>query len=160
MVQAVTKSEQVKSLSFTAQQFKSVMSGDEKSRVESLKELLGYPILQKDPQGSRFWFLRPGESHSAAADTQPIAVGFYSELNQLNDREIKAFLTSPEQQQEIYGHYVDRVNEDQPVMYIFLPKVEETGRVALVLPTEGKLRQRQIQTFEWNSPQLLNSLAG
>jgi hypothetical protein len=41
VVQAVTKSEQLKSLSFTAQQFKFVMSGDEKSRVESLKELLG-----------------------------------------------------------------------------------------------------------------------
>lgn len=42
-------------------------------------------------------------------------------------------------------------------MYILLPRVEETGRVALVLPTEGKLRIRQIQTFEWNSTQLLNS---
>jgi predicted helicase len=88
---------------------------------------------------------------------EAIAVGFYSELNSKGDREIKAFLTSPEQQQEIYGHYIDRVNEDQPVMYILLPRVEEIGRVALVLPTEGKLRQRQIQTFEWNSPQLLNS---
>jgi hypothetical protein len=157
VVQAVTKSGQVKSLSFTAQQFKSVMSGNEKSRVESLRELLDYPILQKDPQGSRFWYLRSGESHSAAAETQPIAVGFYDELNRLNDREIKEFLTSLEQQQEIYGHYVDRVNEDQPVMYILLPSGEKTGRVALVLPTEGKLRQRQIQTFAWNDPQLLNS---
>ncbi len=42
-------------------------------------------------------------------------------------------------------------------MYILLPSKEETGRVALVLPTEGKLRQRQIQTFAWNSTQLLNS---
>ncbi len=172
MVQALNKSGQVKSLGFTAQQFKSVMSGDEKSRVESLKELLDYPIARKDPQGSRFWFLRPGESHSAAADTQPIAVGFYDELNSKGDRDLKAFLTSLEQQQEIYGHYVDRVNEDQPVMYILLPKVEEAeclspeftsgvykarGRVALVLPTEGKLRQRQIQTFAWNDPLLLNS---
>ncbi|HEY9772160.1 MAG TPA: type ISP restriction/modification enzyme [Coleofasciculaceae cyanobacterium] len=157
MVQALNKSGQIKSLSFTAQQFKSVMSGDEKSRVEALKELLDYPIAQRDPQGSRFWFLRPGENTSAAADTQPIAVGFYDELNSKSDREIKEFLTSPEQQQVIYGHYLDRVNEDQPVMYILLPSKEETGRVALVLPTEGKLRQRQIQTFEWNSTQLLNS---
>ncbi|PSB07006.1 DNA methyltransferase [Pleurocapsa sp. CCALA 161] len=133
------------------------MSGDEKSRVEALKELLDYPIALRDRSGSRFWFLRPGESHSAAEETQPIAVGFYDELNSKGDRDLKAFLTSPEQQQEIYGHYVDRVNEDQPVMYILLPRVEETGRVALVLPTEGKLRIRQIQTFEWNSPQLLNS---
>jgi hypothetical protein len=157
VVQALTKSRQVKSISFTTQQFKSVMSGNEKSRVEALKELLDYPILQKDPQGSRFWFLRPGKSYSVAADTQPIAVGFYDELNSKGDREIKEFLTREEQQQEIYGHYIDRVNEDQPVMYILLPSKEETGRVALILPTEGKLRQRQIQTFEWNSPQLLNS---
>jgi hypothetical protein len=157
VVQALNKSGQVKSLGFTAQQFKSVMSGDEKSRVESLKELLDYPIAQKDPQGSRFWFLRPGESHSAAEETQPIAVGFYSELNSYSDSEIKAFLTSQEQQQEIYGHYIDRIGGNQPAMYILLPTKEEIGRVALVLPTEGKLRIRQIQTFEWNSPQLLNS---
>jgi type I restriction-modification system DNA methylase subunit len=157
VVQALNKSGQVKSLSFTNEQFKLVMSGDEKSRILALKELLDYPIAKQDPQGSQFWYLRPGKNSSAAADTQPIAVGFYDELNSYSDREIKAFLTSPEQQQEIYGHYVDRVNEDQPVMYILLPKVEETGRVALVLPTEGKLRQRQIQTFAWNDPQLLNS---
>jgi hypothetical protein len=120
------------------------MSGKEDSRISALGQLLGYPISQRDRLGSRFWFLRPGENRSAAADTQPIAVGFYDELNSKGDREIKAFLTSPEQQQEIYGHYVDRVNEDQPVMYILLPRVEETGRVALVLPTEGKLRIRQI----------------
>jgi len=42
-------------------------------------------------------------------------------------------------------------------MYLLLPSGEETGRVALVLPTEKKLRQRQIQTFEWNSEQLLKS---
>ncbi|MBE9168670.1 N-6 DNA methylase [Pleurocapsales cyanobacterium LEGE 06147] len=133
------------------------MSGDETSRILALKELLDYPIVQRDSRGSRFWYLRPGKNSSAAADTQPIAVGFYSELNSYSDSEIKAFLTSPEQQQEIYGHYLDRVNEDQPVMYILLPSGGEIGRVALVLPTEGKLRQRQIQTFEWNSTQLLNS---
>jgi type I restriction-modification system DNA methylase subunit len=157
VVQALNKSGQIKSLSFTSGQFKSVVSGDEKSRILALKELLDYPIALRDRSGSRFWFLRPGESHSAAEETQPIAVGFYSELNSKGDREIKTFLTSEEQQQEIYGHYVDRVNEDQPVMYILLPSGEQTGRVALVLPTEGKLRQRQIQTFEWNSTQLLNS---
>lgn len=157
MIQSITKTQQLKSRTFTALEFQAVMSGKEDSRISALGQLLGYPIALRDRSGSRFWFLRPGESHYSAADTQPIAVGFYSELNQLNDREIKAFLTSLEQQQEIYGHYVDRVNEDQPVMYILLPKVEETGRVALVLPTEGKLRQRQIQTFAWNDPQLLNS---
>jgi type I restriction-modification system DNA methylase subunit len=157
VVQASNKSVQIKSLSFTSGQFKSVVSGDEKSRVKALGELLNYPIVQKDPQGSRFWYLRPGENKSAAVDTQPIAVGFYDEMNQITDKAAKVFITSVEQQLEIYGHYTNRVNEDQPVMYILLPSKEETGRVALVLPTEGKLRQRQIQTFEWNSPQLLNS---
>lgn len=157
MVQAFNKSEQTESFSFTSGQFKSVVSGDEKSRVEALKELFDYPIMQRDPQGSRFWYLRPGTDRSAALDTQPIAVGFYDELDQITDKAAKVFITSVEQQLEIYGHYTNRVNEDQPVMYLLLPSGEETGRVALVLPTEGKLRQRQIQTFEWNSPQLLNS---
>ncbi|MEY4519097.1 MAG: hypothetical protein RLZZ499_1696 [Cyanobacteriota bacterium] len=157
MVQALNKSGQIKSLSFTSGQFKSVVSGDEKSRVEALKELLDYPIALRDRSGSRFWFLRPGESHSAAADTQPIAVGFYDELNSKGDREIKAFLTSPEQQQEIYGHYIDRVNEQKPVMYLLLPS-GETGQAALVLPTEGGLKQRNIQNFEIGSPELRSRL--
>lgn len=157
VVQSEITSEQKKSLSFTSRQFKSVVSGDEQSRVKALGELLDYPIIRKDPQGSRFWYLQPGENKSAAEDTQPIAVGFYDELNQITDKAAKVFITSVEQQLEIYGHYTNRVSEDQPVMYLLLPRVEETGRVALVLPTEGKLRQRQIQTFEWNSTQLLKS---
>ena len=157
VAQSEIKSESKKSLSFTSGQFKSVVSGDEKSRVEALGELLDYPIVRKDPQGSRFWYLQPGENKSAAEDTQPIAVGFYDELNQITDKAAKLFITSVEQQLEIYGHYTNRVSEDQPVMYLLLPSREETGRVALVLPTEGKLRQRQIQTFEWNSTQLLKS---
>ncbi len=70
-------------------------------------QLLGYQSKERDREGSRFWFLRPGASQSAAKETQPIAVGFYYELNSLSDYEIKAFLTSQEQQQEIYGHYMD-----------------------------------------------------
>lgn len=157
MVQALNKSGQTKSFGFTREQFKSVVSGDEQSGVKALGELLDYPIVRKDPQGSRFWYLRPGENRSAASDTQPIAVGFYDELDKITDQAAKVFITSDEQQQEIYGHYTNRVSEDRPVMYLLLPSGQETGRVALVLPTEGKLRQRQIQTFEWNSPQLLNS---
>ena len=157
VVQALNKSGQTKSLSFTSGQFKPVVSGNEQSRIKALGELLDYPIVRKDPQGSRFWYLRPGENKSAAEDTQPIAVGFYDELNQITGKAAKVFITSVEQQLEIYGHYTNRVNEDRPVMYLLLPSEEETGRVALVLPTEGKLRQRQIQTFEWNSTQLLKS---
>jgi hypothetical protein len=43
-------------------------------------------------------------------------------------------------------------------MYILLPEQERTGRVALILPTEGGLRQRQIQTFAWNEQELLGRL--
>ncbi|PPS41944.1 type ISP restriction/modification enzyme [Chroococcidiopsis sp. TS-821] len=144
-------------MAFTKENLRAVITGTETDRVEALQQLLGYPIKQRDSQGSRFWYLRPGKTKLEAEETQPIAVGFYSQLNSYTDNEIKAFLTSPEQQQEIYGHYVSRMAEDQPVMYILLPSQEETGRIALVLPTEGKLRQRQIQTFEWNSTQLLKS---
>ncbi|MFN6559481.1 MAG: hypothetical protein RMY28_006690 [Nostoc sp. ChiSLP01] len=67
-------------------------------------------------------------------------------------------MTSKEQQQEIYGHYTNRVAEQQPVMYLLLPTKEALGRVPLVLPSEGGLRQRQIQTFDWNEPQLIARL--
>jgi predicted helicase len=157
VIQSSTKTQKLKPRTFTIDQFRAVMNGKEDSRISALGQLLGYSIAQRDRKGSRFWFLRPGVSQSAAEETQPIAVGFYDQLNAKSNDEIKAFLTSEEQQQEIYGHYSDRDNEDKPVMYILLPSGKETGRVALVLPTEGKLRQRQIQTFEWNSTQLLNS---
>ncbi|MDJ0719519.1 MAG: hypothetical protein QNJ54_35750 [Prochloraceae cyanobacterium] len=138
-------------------QFRVVMSGDENSRIESLQQLLGYPIKQRDPQGSQFWYLRPGVDESVAEDTCPIAVGFYSELDDATDEEIKKFLTSKDEQQKIYGHYIGRISENQPVMYLLLPKSQQ-GRVALVLPTEGGLRQRHIQTFNPNDRQFLGRL--
>jgi type I restriction-modification system DNA methylase subunit len=160
VVQAVTKSGQVKSLGFTAQQFKSVISGDEKSRVEALKELLDYPILQKDPQGSRFWYLRPGIDKEKAQETCPIAVGFYSELNSSSNNEISNFLTTKEPQPEIYRHYIRSAGnvENQPVMYLLLPEAIEQGKVVLVLPTEGRIRQRQIQIFDWSDREFLGRL--
>ena len=143
----------------TTEQLQAVMTGTESHRIKALRQLLAYPIQQLDPEGSRFWFLRPGADELEAADMRPIAVGFYSELNQATDQEIKTFLTAKEQQQEIYGHFTNRVAENQPVMYILLPNQERTGRVALVLPTEGGLRQRQIQTFAWNDLELLGRLS-
>jgi hypothetical protein len=68
-------------------------------RVSALQNALNYPVIERDREGLKFWYLRPREE-----DTQPIAVGFYEELNRLNDREAKAFITSEKQQQEIYGH--------------------------------------------------------
>ncbi|MHC0068410.1 type ISP restriction/modification enzyme [Nostoc sp. UIC 10890] len=146
-------------MTFTKEQLQAVMTGtDLNHRVEVLRQLLEYPVKEHDPQGSRFWYLRPGVDELEAEETCPIAVGFYEELSGVTDQEIKRFLTSKEQQQEIYGHYTNRVAEQQPVMYLLLPTKEATGRVPLVLPSEGGLRQRQIQTFDWNEPQLIARL--
>ncbi|HYX16872.1 MAG TPA: type ISP restriction/modification enzyme [Nostoc sp.] len=146
-------------MTFTKEQLQAVMTGtDLNHRVEALRQLLGYPVKEHDPEGSRFRYLRPGADEEEAEDTCPIAVGFYEELAGATDQEIKRFLTSKEQQQEIYGHYTNRVAEQQPVMYLLLPTEEATGRVPLVLPNEGGLRQRQIQTFDWNEPQLIARL--
>lgn len=124
-------------------------------RVEQLRQKLGYPVQQRDPQGSDFFYLRPGSDVEEAAETCPIAVGFYSELNKLTDeRSLQQLLTSSEWQQRIYGHYVSRTAEQQPVMYILMPTEEGAGQVPLILPTEGGLRQRNIQTFAWGSAEL------
>lgn len=130
------------------------MSGSQIERVEALRQLLDYPLKQLDPEGSRFWYLRSGENEAEAEETCPLAVGFYAELDTASEQDIAAFLTSEEQQREIYGHYIVRDLPDQPVMYLLLPEAERSGRVAMVLPTEGRLRRRQIQTFEWRSQDL------
>lgn len=132
-------------MTLTKEHLRAVMTGTRENRVEKLRQVLGYLSIQKDTEGSQFWYLRPGTNRAQAEETQPIAVGFYSELNSYNNSEIKAFLISQERQQEIYGHYTQRTGENQPVMYILLPTEEETGRVALVLPTKescakGKFR--------------------
>jgi type I restriction-modification system DNA methylase subunit len=124
-------------------------------RVEQLRQKLGYPVQQRDPQGSDFFYLRPGADVEEAEDTCPIAVGFYSELNGATDeRSLQQLLTSSEWQQRIYGHYLSRTAEQQPVMYILMPTEAGTGQVPLILPTEGGLRQRNIQTFAWGSAEL------
>lgn len=132
----------------TAMDIQAVITGTQENRVEALRQILDYPLKQRDPEGSRFWFLRPGADEDEAEDTCPIAVGFYSELDGLTDGEVKQFLTADEQQREICGHYTGRIIPNQPVMYLLLPEGE--GRVAMILPTDGKLRQRQIQTFSWS----------
>lgn len=43
-------------------------------------------------------------------------------------------------------------------MYLLLPTQEGTGRIPLVLPTEGGLRKNQIQTFEWDDSRLIGRL--
>lgn len=135
-------------------EFQAIATGAPEQRVEALRSHLDYPSIQRDPSGSRFWYLRPGEDEEEAEFTCPIAVGFYSELNDLDRREVPRFLTADEQQQEIYGHYQNRVIPDQPVMYLLLPEGERCGTVAMILPTETTLRQRQIQAFAWNAEDL------
>ena len=135
-----------------------LMSGIDENCIAELCKILKYPFQQRDPRGSRFWYLHPGVDESEARETCPIAVGFYSELNDATDGEIKSFLTAGEPQPEIYKHYASRTSENQPVMYLLLPTNEGAGRVPLVLPNEGGLRRRQIQTFDWNEPELLARL--
>ncbi|MGB6295881.1 MAG: type ISP restriction/modification enzyme [Rivularia sp. (in: cyanobacteria)] len=145
-------------MTFTKNNSRTYMIGDEENRVTALKELLGYPVVKRDPEGSEFWYLHPGEDEEEACLTCPIAVGFYEELNTATDQEIKRLFTSKEKQQEVYGHYSNREFEQQPVMYLLLPTDENIGRIPLVLPTEGGLRQRQIQTFGWNDAELIARL--
>ncbi|WP_041918675.1 N-6 DNA methylase [Gloeocapsa sp. PCC 7428] len=146
-------------MALTKEHLRAVMSGTLANRVEKMRQILGYPIKEFDREGSRFWYLRPGESVKDASDTCPIAVSFYAELNESSDRDIRQFLTAPEQQNEIYGHYIRRVTTEQPVMYLLLPEAELQGCVVLILPTEGGLQQRQIQIFEWCDRELLARLS-
>jgi type I restriction-modification system DNA methylase subunit len=140
------------------ERFQAVMTGTQAERVEALRSLLGYPLKQRDPSGSRFWYLRAGKDEAEAGETCPIAVGFYAEGDSLTGDELKAFLTDKTQQQEIYGHYTNQIAEQQPVMYLLLPEGEQGGRVAFVLPIEGGIRQRQVQTFAWNEQELFGRL--
>lgn len=134
------------------------MSGNHKQRVEALRQWLGYPIKQRDPEKNLFWYLRPGADDDAASETRPVAVGFYSELNERSDLAIKAWVAS--KGNEISQHFFDWFEDsNQPVMYLLLPKAQQAGRVALVLPSESRQwRQRQVLTHAWDSSALLTPL--
>jgi hypothetical protein len=142
-------------MTITIQQLHNVITGTEEQRIEGLRSLLNYPIKLRDPEGSRFWYLRPGGDEFDAEDTCPVAVGFYEELDEFDDKSLKQWLTKPDQENEIRGHYISRIVPDQPILYLLLPKTQE-GLVVFVLPSEGKLKQRNIQCFCWDSPELLN----
>ncbi|MGA1411216.1 MAG: N-6 DNA methylase [Prochlorotrichaceae cyanobacterium] len=143
-------------MAVTVEQLKAVMTGSAEQRVTALQVLLGYPLQQKDPGRSEFWYLRPGVDESEAEDTRPIAVRFLSLLNQADDAEIKRSLTE-EDPSPIQRHYLNRTGVDQPALYILLPEAPRTGRIAFVLPGETQqLRQRNIQTWEWQATELLN----
>ncbi|WP_228016748.1 type ISP restriction/modification enzyme [Synechocystis sp. LEGE 06083] len=130
------------------------MTGSEEQRVEALRKLLDYPLKERDSEGSRFWYLRPGNDKSEAEDICPIAVGFFKELNQGGKREVEQWLTEDDQDKQIRGHYTSRIATEQPVMYVLLPEGNSQGHVALVLPTESRLRQRSIQVFDWTAQDL------
>lgn len=124
-------------------------------RVEMLRQKLGYSAPAKlDPSGSNFYYLRSGANTEEAKETSPIAVGFVPELMGRTDAEIKALLTA-ERKEWLPGHYLNQEFENQPVMYLLLPEVEQDGRVAMILPGEGRsLWKRQIETFAWDSEAL------
>jgi hypothetical protein len=65
----------------TIEQLQAVMTGTELNRIEALRRLLAYPVKQLDPEGSRFWYLRPGEDHLEAADTLPMNGTYLSAQN-------------------------------------------------------------------------------
>ena len=124
------------------------------AKVEQLRKQLGCPLSEKDSQGSNFWYLRQGADKESAAETRPIAVRFYDELNLLSAEEIKHWLTE-EKQPEIYNnHYINRVNENQPAMYLLYPTSDDLGRVAFVLPQEGGVKQRHVQSFDFKGEAL------
>jgi hypothetical protein len=145
-------------MTVTKTQLRSIITGTQEERVESLCQLLNYPVVQKDPQGSRFWYLRPANDKNDAEDTCPIAVSFYPELSELSsDNEVKQFFSSDEQDKVIRGHYTGSTAENQPVMYLLFPLTTQ-GRIAFILPSESKLRQRSIQSFSYDDQDLLARL--
>lgn len=144
-------------MTITTPNLQAIFIGTEEQIVENLRSHLNYPIAQRDNKGSRFWYLRPGNNPEDASETCPIAVGFYSELNEGSNSELKQFFTDEPQQLEIYGHYINRIAENQPVMYLLLPSPQTEGaeaKVALILPTEGRIRQRAIEICKINSEDL------
>jgi N-6 DNA Methylase len=114
-------------------------------QIEALRTFLGYPKLEQkfDRANRDYWYLRPGADVEEAENTAPIGVLFYDDLES--------------KQQETYKHYLGRSLADKPVMYLLLPNSED-GKVSLVLPTEGGLKQRNIQNFEIGSPELRSRL--
>ena len=115
---------------FDKGKFQAVMTGSEEQRVEALRQLLDYPVKEKDSEGSRFWYLRPGNDLSEAEETCPIAVGFFGELNKGTKKEVEQWLTEDEQDKQIRGHYTRRIATEQPVMYVLLPEGNSQGHVA------------------------------
>jgi type I restriction-modification system DNA methylase subunit len=138
--------------------FQAVMTGTPEQRVEALRQFLGYPLKQRDPEKNLFWYLRPGVDEDTASETRPVAVGFYSELNDGSDPEIKAWVAT--NGSEVSQHFFDWFDAtNQPVMYLLLPEAQQSGRVVLVLPSESRQwRHRQVLTYEWDSSALLTPL--
>jgi hypothetical protein len=112
-------------------------------QVESLRAFLGYPALERDRKNRDYWYLRPGADRDEAENTAPIGICFYDDL--------------ASKQEEVYKHYLGRSLAEQPVMYLLSPNGFD-GEVSLVLPTEGGLKRRSVQTFEMGSPELRSRL--
>jgi type I restriction-modification system DNA methylase subunit len=123
-----------------------------KERAEELRNFLCYKVeAKRDSTNDKYWYLRPGVDEEEALITAPIAVRFCEELDGSKE-EIDRFLKA-EERKEIYGHYIGRQAETQPVMYLLLP-AGNGQRLAFVLPAEGGLKQRHIQSFDLSDPKL------
>ena len=59
-------------MALTKEYLCAVMTGTPENRIEELRQILGYPVKEFDCEGSRFWYLRPGESVEEAAETCPV----------------------------------------------------------------------------------------
>lgn len=132
-------------MAIASQQLQALVTGSEAERIEHLRQVLGYPLQEKDEQRSRFWYVRAGADLDEAAETAPVAVGFYSELDEIEDP--KGYFTKESAGTEICVHYLNRVNEQQPILYLLLP-MTAAGNVVAVLPKDwGKnkgIRQRDL----------------
>jgi N-6 DNA Methylase len=126
------------------------------NRVDRLRSQLGCLGQERDTQGSDFWYLRLGTDELEIPNTRPIAIGFDDRLNDLTEEEVRTLLI--EQEMEIYPHYINRTEAEQPVMYLLYPTSEESGQAVLVLPQEGGLKQRDIRIFKLGSGELATRL--
>lgn len=107
--------------------------------VQQLASSIGFRSCKKDPSGGRFYYLTQAE-----ADIRPIAVGLFDELKGNDKQALKAKLTDRKTAlyREIYSHYLDRHLEQQPALYILLPKDHKRGLMTLIKPTDSGLKVR------------------
>lgn len=132
----------------------SILEQEDAQAVESLKDYLHYQVCKKDPQGSPFYYLAKQEG-----PVRPIAVGFFDDLNGSDTEGLKETLKTPgsELYKTIYGHYLNRQFENQPALYVLLPK-HKRGMIAFIKPTDSGLRVKGLFIGETDDREVFNKL--